>query len=272
MYVNSTVALGLAATALAAGAAAAQPTPHRIPHPKSASVQVTGHVVEPERLDPTPARLAQLRMPAGFDVGVFARGLVNPRMLAVADDGTVYVTRRSVGDVVMLRDTNGDGAADQQAVVASRADMHGIAIRGSPMYLVTINDLYRTQIRADGTVGPLERVIDDLPDAGQHPDRTVAVGPDGKLYLSVGSTANAFAERNPENAAMLRVEPDGSSRTIFASGLRNTIGFAFSPGNGALYGMDHGIDWLGDNAQHEELNQSSRARATAGRTSTPTAR
>lgn len=51
-------------------------------------------------------------------------------MLAVADDGTVYVTRRSVGDVVMLRDTNGDGVLDQQAVVASRPDMHGIAVSG----------------------------------------------------------------------------------------------------------------------------------------------
>ena len=78
--------------------------------------------------------------------------------------------------------------------------------------------------------------------------------PDGKLYISVGSTCNACSEANPENATILRVEPDGSSRQIFASGLRNTIGYGFEPATGELYGMDHGIDWLGDAAQPEELN------------------
>jgi Raf kinase inhibitor-like YbhB/YbcL family protein len=53
---------------------------------------------------------------------------------------------------------------------------------------------------------------------------------------------------------MLQVKPDGSSRKIIASGLRNTIGFAFQPSTGEMYGWDHGIDWLGDNAQPEELN------------------
>jgi glucose/arabinose dehydrogenase len=75
------------------------------------------------------------------------------------------------------------------------------------------------------------------------------------LYLSVGSTCNACDESNPENATILRVKPDGSSRTVFASGLRNTIGFAFHPTTRALFGFDHGIDWLGDDEQGEELNR-----------------
>lgn len=236
-------------------ALSAQTVSQRLEDPEAANVAIVGHVVEPEQIEPTAERIARLRMPAGFTVSVFARDLVNPRMMAVADDGTVYVTRRTVGDVMMLRDTDGDGVADQQRVVASRPNMHGIAITGSTMYLVTIKDLYRTQIRADGTLGPLEHLVDDLPDAGQHPNRTVVVGPDGMLYLSVGSTCNACSEANPENATMLRVSPDGTSRTIYATGLRNTIGFGFAPGGGALFGMDHGIDWLGDNEQHEELNQ-----------------
>src|SRR5690606_1013567 len=85
-------------------------------------------------------------------------------------------------------------------------------------------------------------------------NRTIVVGPDDMLYVSVGSTCNACSEPNPENATILSIAPDGSSRTIFASGLRNTIGFGFEPESGELYGMDHGIDWLGDNEQHEELN------------------
>ena len=57
-----------------------------------------------------------------------------------------------------------------------------------------------------------------------------------------------------ENATILQVKPDGSARKILASGLRNTIGFAFEPKTGALYGADHGIDWLGDDQQPEEIN------------------
>ena len=64
------------------------------------------------------------------------------------------------------------------------------------------------------------------------------------LYVSVGSTCNVCLEDNPENASMLQVKPDGSSRRILASGLRNTIGFAFEPSTGQLYGWDRGIDGL----------------------------
>jgi glucose/arabinose dehydrogenase len=165
------------------------------------------------------AEIGKLKLPDGFHIAKFADGLINPRVLAVGDDGTLYATRRSVGDVVMLKDTNGDVVADVVQTVASRPNMHGIAIDGRKVYLVTIKEIYVADIQDDGTFGPLERIVDDLPDAGQHADRTLAVGPDGMLYVSVGST--------PENATILQVKPDGSSRRVLAWGLRNTIGFAF---------------------------------------------
>lgn len=220
-------------------------------------VTVTGAILEPQPRTPASDEdlLAGFQLPDGATASVFARDLVNPRILAVSDDGTLYATRRSVGDVILLRDGDGDGRADAPVTVASRPGMHGIALDGDRAYLATVNDVYVADVAEDGTFGALRRIINDLPDAGQHPNRTLAVGPDGKLYISVGSTCNACAEPNPENATILRAEPDGSSRTIFASGLRNTIGFDWEPGSGQLWGMDHGIDWLGDNEQIEELNQ-----------------
>lgn len=214
---------------------------------------ITGHVVKPEKLAVDDKRF-KLSVPSGFEVSKFAEGLGKPRVLAVADDGTVYVTRRDVGDVLMLRDADGDGKAEPPVTVARRPQMHGIAIAGRRVYLVTVKELFVANRNDDGTLGPLRRLIDDLPDAGQHADRTIVVGPDGMLYLSVGSTCNACDESNPENATMLRVKPDGTSRTVFASGLRNTIGFAFHPTTMELFGFDHGIDWLGDDEQGEELN------------------
>ena len=256
------IAVPLAGLVLA-GSALAQKDPYvpkskksvaaQLEDPRAADVKIVGHVLEPRQVAVNDG-LHRVGLHWGFEINVFAKDLINPRMLAVAADGTVYVTRRSVGDLVMLRDTNGDGVADLQQSIAHRPGMHGIALDGNSMYLATVNSVYKTTIQPDGTVAPLQTLVDDLPDGGQHPNRTVAVGPDGLLYVSVGSTCNACDETNPESATLLQMKPDGSSRSIFASGLRNTIGFAFEPSTGELYGMDHGIDWLGDNEQYEELN------------------
>lgn len=225
-------------------------------------VTITGTILEPAPVAPAADKeqVARLRAPEGFAVTVFARDLVNPRMLAFSPDGTLYATRRSVGDVVMLRDADGDGRADAARTVASRPGMHGIAFHGDAVFLATVNDVYAADVNDDGTFGPLRKIIDDLPDGGQHPNRTLGIGPDGMLYISAGSTCNACAETNPESATILRAKPDGTGRAIFAAGLRNTIGFDWEPSSGQLWGMDHGIDWLGDDEQIEELNHVQRGK------------
>jgi Raf kinase inhibitor-like YbhB/YbcL family protein len=217
---------------------------------------IQGSVLEPRKIQVADdAELAgMIKAPEGFNVEVFARELINPRMLAVSPAGHLYATRRSVGDVILLKDADGDGKADSVQTVASRPGMHGIAFDGGKVFLATVNDVYVADVQQDGTFGPMKRIINDLPDGGQHPNRTLAVGPDGMLYISAGSTCNACAETNPESATILRASKDGASRTIFASGLRNTIGFDWEPNSGALYGFDHGIDWLGDEEQVEEFN------------------
>ncbi|MGI9041191.1 MAG: PQQ-dependent sugar dehydrogenase [Gemmatimonadales bacterium] len=197
----------LSAAAVIAGPAAAQsaPQPAQLPDPEQADVAVQAYVYEPAKLEPTEHTARLLRVPKGFQVTVFARGLGRARMLAAAGDGSVYV--------------------------------------------------YVADLAPDGSVGELKRIIADLPDAGQHANRTLAVGPDRMLYLSVGSTCNACEETSPESAALLRSTLDGRSRTVYPSGLRNTIGFGWHPRTGELWGMDHGIDWLGNADQREELNR-----------------
>jgi Raf kinase inhibitor-like YbhB/YbcL family protein len=167
----------------------------------------------------------------------------------------VYVTQRTPGNLVMLRDLDRDGIVDAQKVVLSVKDLHGIAIRGNRMYLADVTHVYSALIRQDGSLSELSVVTRDLPDGGQHPNRTLAFGPDGALYLSVGSTCNACMEPNKENATLLRVDTNTGERQIVASGLRNTIGFGWQPASRRLYGMDQGIDWLGNDHQQEELNE-----------------
>src|SRR5690606_38807378 len=112
---------------------------------------------------------------------------------------------------LMLRDVDGDGKAEFMRIVAQRPHLHGIAIRNNQMYLATVRELYVASINDDGTLGELVLLIDDLPDGGQHPNRTMKFGPDGMLYISIGSTCNACEETNPEHASLLQVKPDGSS-------------------------------------------------------------
>jgi Raf kinase inhibitor-like YbhB/YbcL family protein len=220
------------------------------------NVAFSAHVFKPDKVAPTPERIAAIKAPPGFSVQPFAAGLKNARVVAVAPDGTVYVSRRDQGDVVMLRDGNDDGRADAEpVVVANRSGAHGLAIHDRKLYLLTVKELFVADILRDGKLGPLKMLAGDLPDGGQHGNRTLAFGPDGMLYISVGSTCNACNESNPESATMLRASPDASSRTIFASGLRNTIGFDWNPVTGELWGMDNGIDFLGDEVQPEELNK-----------------
>ncbi|KAB8143138.1 sorbosone dehydrogenase family protein [Chloroflexia bacterium SDU3-3] len=176
-------------------------------------------------------------------------------MMVAAPNGAVYVTRREQGDVLALTDTDGDGRADEIKTAAAGLPLvHGIALKGGQIYLATDTKVYVGDIQDDKTLGGLHTIIDDLPTGGQHANRTLAFGPDGMLYITVGSTCNACRETDQESATILRARPDGSERAMFAKGLRNTIGFGWHPGSGQLWGMDHGSDWRGDDQPPEELN------------------
>jgi Raf kinase inhibitor-like YbhB/YbcL family protein len=221
---------------------------------QATQVRVEGHVYEPAKLEPTDERVRQLKLPQGFQIARFAE-LSNPRMMAVADDGAIYVSQRDPGTLVMLRDTDNDGVADVQRVVAEKQGAHGVAIHNGKLYLATVKEVFVADIKPDGALSEMKALITDLPDGGQHPNRTLAVGPDGMLYITVGSTCNACRETNEEHATILRARLDGGERRVFASGLRNTLGFGWHPATRRLFGLDHGIDWLGDNEQAEELNE-----------------
>ncbi|WP_439519271.1 PQQ-dependent sugar dehydrogenase [Hydrogenophaga sp.] len=211
-------------------------------------------------LEPTPVKfrddlLTHLKVPPGFRIAVFARDLENVRWLAPMPNGDVYVSRREQGDVLLLRDGNQDGVAEQRVVVVQNLKgVHGLATRGTQLYMTADKKVLLSDIQRDGTLSNPRVIIDDLPDAGQHPNRTMGFGPDGLLYITVGSTCNDCRDANPENATLLRVQPDGQARGVFAKGLRNTIGFGWHPVSGQLYGFDHGSDYHGDDTPPEELN------------------
>lgn len=242
--------LALSAALLATFSAAAQNVP-----PEATPFKMTGNIYLPKKLPATAERVSSLKVPAGFAVTKYAEGLEMPRMLAQAPNGDLYVTNRVKGTVTLLRDANKDGKAEVMKQVAQKPHLHGLALKDNKLYIAAIREVYVADVQKDGSLGELKTLYKDLPDAGQHANRTLHFGPDGKLYLSVGSTCNACDEDNPENATLIQLNTDGSGRKVYAHGLRNTIGFDWHPTTGQLFGMDHGIDWLGDEDQQEELNQ-----------------
>jgi glucose/arabinose dehydrogenase len=244
-HVLSTVAALASAAPLAANAQ--KPERTLIPATTFTSMPAVGTV------DASIVR--RLKAPAGFTVSVFARGLGSPRMMAVDGDGTVYVTRRDSGDVIALSDDGSGRAETPRVVVRNLPGVHGIALYGGRMYLATVKEVFVVNMRRDGTLSDPRPVVSDLPDGGQHPNRTIGIGPDGMLYVGVGSTCNLCVETNEENATLVRMKADGTDRGVFASGLRNTVGWAWHPETRELWGMDHGSDMKGNDVPPEELNK-----------------
>lgn len=217
------------------------PNPQRDTH--------TVNVILPAPLPATPENIAKLRLPSGFHITKFVEGLESPRVVVISEAGNVYVSSRDAGTITMI-DSSG-----KKTKVLELENVHGMVIHGGMLYYVTIKQVYSAPLNPDGTLGTSKLLIADLPDAGQHVDRTLAIGPDNKLYVSVGSTCNTCEERNHINSTMQRYNLDGSGRETFATGLRNTIGFNFKPETHDLYGWDDGVDWMGDKEQREELNK-----------------
>lgn len=211
-----------------------------------------GHAFSPENVLFKSEYLKDLKLPAGFSVTAWATGVGHPRMIAVADDGTVYVTRTEDGDVIALRDQG--GKAGPPVTAAELGHVHGIAVEGSRVWLTDVRSLYTADIGPDGKFGPMKKLFGNMRPGG-HDRRTLGIGPDHKLYISIGSTCNFCADPPDENAVIWRTNLDGTGREVFARGLRNTIGFGWHPRTKEMFGMDHGVDWLGDDYPREELNK-----------------
>jgi glucose/arabinose dehydrogenase len=205
-------------------------------------------------LAPAPAEEGPIRLPPGFAIDVFARDLGHARFLAFDPGGTLLVSVPRSGRVVALPDANGDGKADRVIPVVEGLDLpHGLAFHGGQLYVAETGRVIRLgyDVATHRALGAPQVVVPDLPARGNHWTRTIAFGPDGRLYVSVGSSCNVCEERDPRRAAITRYEASGAGGRPFATGLRNAVGIAFRPGTGELWATVNGRDWLGDDRPSE---------------------
>jgi glucose/arabinose dehydrogenase len=212
---------------------------------------------------PKPATVAdRLAVPEGFRIEIFHAGIPNVRFLRPTPSGDLLASVPRAGDVRLLeRDADGDGRADGVIrLLTGLSRPHGLDLHDGWLYVAETDAVGRVRFDADRrkTSGASQRIVTGLPAKGNHWTRTVRVGPDGWLYLSIGSSCNVCEEEDPRRAAMLRFRPDGSQQEIFATGLRNAVGFDWRPATGELFATDNGRDLLGDDFPPCELNRITR--------------
>jgi glucose/arabinose dehydrogenase len=201
---------------------------------------------------PRPANF-QPKLPPGFKASVFAAGFVEPRWLAVASNGDVFVADSAAGEVIVLHGLSAEDEAGSRAVFADHLNLpFGIAFHEDYVYIADTNEVlrFRYDPKTSKRLGAAEHIL-DLPGLGyhQHWTRSLAFSRDGQeLFVSVGSQTNVSIEQDPRRAAILMVYPDGKNMRTYASGLRNAVGIACNPDSGRLWASVNERDDIGDDA------------------------
>jgi glucose/arabinose dehydrogenase len=191
----------------------------------------------------------QALVPSGWTMAVWAR-IPRARLAAWAPDGALLVSVPANGEVVRL-EPNPNGPPRWSLLLEALTLPHGMAFVGSTLY-VAESDEINAYTYSDGRARGRRTIVDDLPDAKSlelhgtytHQLKSVAVGRDGAVYFSIGSTGNITVEdrgANPPRATIMRVPPGGGPARPFATGVRNGTGLAIAP-DGSVWTAVNGRD------------------------------
>jgi glucose/arabinose dehydrogenase len=225
------------------GSPAANAAPESAPAGAPTSATTAGLVSTPVTAGPgtgdTPFDTARsVQVPPGWTASVWAR-VPKARLEAWAPDGSLLVSVPEDGEVTRLVPGANGTAPTRSTLLAGLTQPHGLAFDGSTLY-VAESDQVSSYSYADGRATSPRVVVPNLPDskspdlrgAYAHALKTVVVGPDRSLYVSVGSTANISPQdrdADPQRASILRVPPGGGAPEAFARGVRNGTGLAVGP-------------------------------------------
>lgn len=208
----------------------------------------------------SPIRLDTIRLPPGFSISVFADKVPNARSLVLGPGGTLFVSTRTAGNVYAVLDSDKDHKADEVITIAKGLNMpNGIALRDGALYVAEVSRIQRfddIEKRLRNPPAPVV-VTENYPSDRHHGWKYIAFGPDGYLYVPVGAPCNICERDDPVYSSITRIRPDGTGREVFASGVRNTVGFDWHPVTKELWFTDNGRDMMGDDVPPDELNRAS---------------
>jgi glucose/arabinose dehydrogenase len=203
--------------------------------------------------------LDKIKLPSGFKIAVWSTGHPGARTMVQGDKGTVFMGTRLIGRVYAI--TEKDGKRTAKVIAQGLTQPNGLAFKDGALYVFAINKVFRydnieDNLDKEKLPDPVELTkAYDLPDTIHHNWKYVAFGPDGKMYVQVGSNCN-ICEVNPGTHGQIRrYNADGTGMEIVARGVRNTVGFDWHPVTKELWFTDNGRDWAGNAGPEDELNR-----------------
>ena len=203
-----------------------------------------------------------IKLPPGFKIELYAKNVPYARSMVLGEKGALFVGTRTAGNVYALVDEDHDNRADKIYLIAKGLTApNGVAFKNGSLYVAEINRVIRFDNIEDHLADPPAPVVvnDSFPKDMAHGWKYLAFGPDGKLYVPVGVPCNICLKDDKRYGTIMRMDANGSGLEVFASGIRNTVGFDWDPQTKELWFTDNGRDELGDDIPPDELNHAPQA-------------
>jgi glucose/arabinose dehydrogenase len=197
---------------------------------------------------------AQLKLPPGFNIEVYASGIANARSLRIGEKGTVFVGTRFGNKVTAV--VKKDGKTEIKTVASGLYRPNGLAYHNGTLYIAELSQISKIDnVEANLDNPPKPTVIyNDLPKDEAHGWKFIAIGPDNKLYVEVGQPGNNVLH-DKDHGQIRRINLDGSGAEVVALGVRHSVGFDWNPLNKQLYFSDNGRDWMSEDVPEDKLNR-----------------
>jgi glucose/arabinose dehydrogenase len=201
------------------------------------------------------APLRNIKLPQGFEIGVFADNVPDARSMTLSPNGTLFIGTREAGRVYALS-TQGENARRVITLAQGLNFPNGVAFRDGALYVAEVSRVLRyDNIESQLSRPPKPVVVNNsFPTERSHGWKFIAFGPDGSLYVPVGAPCN-ICEADPNRYAVItRMKADGSGLETYARGVRNSVGFDWHPATREFWFTDNGRDRMGDDVPPDELD------------------
>jgi len=196
-----------------------------------------------------------IHLPSGFHISVYAQGLKAPRFMTIGPKGVLLIANRQDNSIVAYpAGTTPEQAGAPMVIAQDLHDPTSLVMHNGFLYVGEETSIARIALGDDLKAGPTQRIITDLPQGG-HNTRTVLIGPDKRIYVSVGSSCNVCLEQDQRRAAVWVYNLDGSQGRLFAKGLRNAVGMAINPWTQRIWVDVNERDLMGNDIPPESVRE-----------------
>lgn len=227
------------------------------PPPADITTQIPETLPSTASSSPANATGLPLMLPKGFSISIFAKNLPGARVMTFDTFGNLWVSQTSAGKISSLEIDKDTGLVrNQNAVLQNLKNPHGLAFDPANPFTLYYAEEDKISKLPTYSEGEPQKII-DLPAGGNHFTRTLGFGPDGRLYVSIGSSCNVCYESDDRRAKIFSLKNDGSDFKEYARGLRNSVFFIWQPsatGTPQMWATDMGRDLIGDDIPPDEIN------------------